>query len=387
MKRALALAALAASLAVVAAGAAVAHQRRRQTELSPLPSVDNAGPRGLAAARAWLAARGQPPARLAAPGDRPRPGAVVVLAAPLGQLQDGEAAELVAHAERGGLLVWAAGPAPQPALERRLGAVQVEPRGDLGARGVAALAPHPLFAGLALRSGGATVAAGGADALPVAGAADFTAAVSFARGQGEILVLAGPDLLENYRIAEGDNLSLWARLAARGPIAFDERWLAARGGAIPPSRLALALVAVQAILAGAALALGRARRLGAIRPPPALPPGRTARDYLASLGALYRRAGAEGELAASAWRRVRRALDRRAGISARLPDDEAEHRLAARSPPAAAAVRRGRAALAAPPGAAALLEVTRAAAGIDAAIGRARPSGSPPPRTVGPGGA
>jgi hypothetical protein len=157
----------------------------------------------------------------------------------------------------------------------------------------------------------------------------------------------------------------------RGPIALDERNL--RGGAaVPAAQVALALLVLQALLAGAAFALARGRRLGAIRPPPP-PRGRTARDYLESLGALYRRARAEGELSRSAWVRARRDLERRAGIPARLADEEAEARLWPRAPAAAEAVARARRALSAPPGPASLTAVVRAAADLEAALGGAPP--------------
>jgi len=152
---------------------------------------------------------------------------------------------------------------------------------------------------------------------------------------------------------------------------FDERFLAppaAPAPAAPPSRRALALLAGQLLAAGAALAWARGRRLGAIRPAPAPPGERTARAYLASLAALYRRAGAEAELAAQAWRALRRRVDRRFGVPARLTDAEAARRVSSRSPAAALALARGGAALAAG-GAGVLLRVTRAAADAEAALG------------------
>jgi hypothetical protein len=360
-------AAAAAALALVAAASAVAHRRQIETDLSPWPGAENAGPRGLAAAVAWLASTGRPVAVLSRPEDRPPAGAVLLLAAPRGALSSEDAEEVAAHAAAGGTVVWAVGPAPQPALERRLGAVRASPGGDLAARTAAALAPHPLFDGLAFRTSGGDVASDAPGAVRVAGGRDFAAAVAFPLGAGEVVLLAGPDALENQHIADLGNLSLWARLAARGPLALDERHL--RGGAAAPAaRSALALLLLQALLAGAAFALARGRRLGAIRPPPP-PRGRTARDYLESLGALYRRARAEEELSRSAWGRARRDLERRAGIAARLPDAEAERRLRRRAPAAADAVVRARRALSAPPGPDSLTAVVRAAADLEAALG------------------
>jgi hypothetical protein len=368
MRRALLAIAAILALAVVAAGAALAHRRQVEVDLSPWPSADNAGPRGLAAAVAWLGATGRPAAVLAAAGDRPPPGAVVLLAAPRAPVPETEADALAAHAAAGGTVVWAVGTAPQPALERRLGPIRASPGSEVVPRTAVPLAPHPLVDGLVILTQGGDVSSGAARALPIAGGHGFAAAVSIPVGRGEVILLAGADALENQRVVE--NLSLWARLAARGPIAIDERFL--RGAAAPPpGRAALALLAAQALLAGVVLVAARARRLGAIRPPPA-GAVRTARDYLESLGALYRRTRSEGALAASAWARARRDLEARAAIPARLADGEAEARLRARAPAAAEAFARGRAALAAPAGPAALLAVVRAAADLDAALG-ARP--------------
>jgi hypothetical protein len=356
-------AAAAAALALVAAASALAHRRQVEADLSPWPSAGNAGPRGLAAAAAWLEATGRPATVLSDPGDRPPAAGVVLLAAPRGALSDREAEDLLARAAAGGTLVWAVGGWPQPALERRLGPVRLSPGNDLATRAAAALAPHPLFDGLVLRTAGGDVAADAPTGLRVAGGRDFTAALALPFGRGEVLLLAGTEALENRRIAEAGNLSLWARLAARGPLAIDERSL--RGDAeVPASRTALSLLVLQALLAGAAFALARGRRLGAVRPPPPAR-GRTARDYLESLGALYRRAGAEGDLSRSTWARARRDLERRAGIPARLPDAEVEARLRPRSAAAAEAVARARRALSAPPGPAALAAVVRAAADLE----------------------
>lgn len=359
-------AAAAAALALVAAASAVAHRHQVDADLSPWPSVENSGPRGLAVAAAWLAAVGRPAAVLSRPGDRPPAGGALVLAAPRGTLSPEDADEVLTHAAAGGTVVWAVG-AAQPALERRLGPVRATPGNDLASRAAVALSPHPLFDGLALRTRGGDLAADVPGALPVAGGRDFTAAVAVPLGRGEVVLLAGTEALENQHLEEAGNLSLWARLAARGPVAFDERHLRGEAAA-PASQAALGWLVAQAILAAAAFALARGRRLGAVRPPPP-PLGRTARDYLESLGALYRRARAEGALSRSAWARARRDLERRAGIPARLPDAEAEARLRSRSPAAAEAVARARGALAAEPGPRALAALVRAAADLAAALG------------------
>ncbi len=349
MKRGAEVAILAAAAALLGATATVTHRRQRQRETSPWPVTDNPGPHGIAALHAWLLETGRRPLRLESPDDRPPPAATVVLAAPAAALEAGDAAALMAHAERGGLVVWAVGPeGSQPELERRLAVSRsAESTAEAALPGEAdlPLAPHPLFAGLTLRSGGGGVESRLPGALPVAGHRESeegrlrAAAVSISAGRGEVLLLAGTSLLENFRIAEGDNLSLWARIAARGPVAFDERFREPRGKPSPPSARALAALVGQALAAAMVLFWARGRRLGTVRPPLPAHQGRTAADYLASLALLYRRARAEPELCRAAWDRFRRELARR-GIPLRLPDEEVARRLARTNPAAAGAFRR-----------------------------------------------
>lgn len=364
MRRALLWIGLAAALALVGAGAAVGQQRARDRQSSPLPSASSTGPRGLAAARMFLAATGRPAVRLSNQADAPAPGAVILLAAPRAVLDDRAAAALVAHARAGGTLVWMAGPARQPALER---ALSVRPTPVRGEQVAIPLAPHPLVAGITLPFGSGWVEGGAPEALPILGVGPVVTAVSIAAGRGEVLVLAGTEPLENERIGAGGAGSLLARLAARGTVVFDERWLSARDAPASPARGDLAVAAGQALLAAAVLLASRGRRLGAIRPPPPEATGRTARDYLASLAALYRRAGAEDEIARGAWARARRALEHRAGIPAGLSPAEVALRLERRSAAAADAFRRGEAAVRS--GAGSLLDTCRAAADLARATG------------------
>ncbi len=366
MPRVLATLAVVAAAAVVAAGAIAGQRRAREAGVSPLPSVENPAPRGLAAARAFLAETGRPAVRLSSAGDTPPARAVVLLAAPGAALDGADADALLAHVRAGGTLVWMAGRAAQPALARRLEARVAWGGGE---RTAVALAPHPLFVGLTLPAGGGAVASGRPGALAVAGGEGFTSAVSVPLGSGEVILLAGTAPLSNAHLAEADAASFLARLRARGPIAFDERWLVPRDSAPWRSGGALAVILVggQAILAAAVLVLARGRRLGAVRPPPPAAGGRTARDYLASLAELYRRAGAEDDLARAAWASLRRNLEGRAGIPARLPGADARARLARRSGDAADALARGEAALARG-GRGVLLAVTRAAADVEGAL-------------------
>lgn len=357
----------AAALALVAAGAVAGQGRGRGAE-SPLPSLENHGPRGLSAAAAFLRATGRPVARLTVRGVEPPPGAVVLLAAPRAPLDPVDVARLRAHVEGGGTLVWALGGAAQPALRAWL---RVSGEAGGGVRPAFALSPHPLWRGLSVPLGRGDLGSALPGALALAGAGGAAAALAIPAGAGEVIVLAGPEPFQNAHLGEGDAASLVSRLAARGPWVADERFLAAAGLADPRAR-ALAAALAQALGAGLLAVLALGRRLGPVREPPADGPVRTARAYLASLAALYRRAGAEGELARDALLRLRRTLERRAGIPARLPAPDAAARLARRAPAAARALE---AAASAPAGgAAALLAVTHAAAEVDAALGT-RPRG------------
>ena len=366
MRRALAWIGLVAALALVGAGAAVGQRRAQERDASPLPSASSTGPRGLAAARAFLAATGRSAVRLGNREDVPPRGAVLLLAAPRAALDEADVAALLAHVRAGGTLVWMAGPVRQRALER---ALSVRATSGEAPRTALPVAPHPLLADLELPAGSGAVEGGPPEGLAVLRAGDAVAGLSIPAGRGEVLVLSGTEPLENGRLAEGDAVSLLTRLAARGPVAFDERWLVARDAPPSPVRAGLVVAGLQAAAAAALLLAARSRRLGAIRPPPADGAGRTARDYLASLAGLYRRAGAEGELALATWRRARRALERRTGIPARLPGEDAASRLARRSAPAADALRRGETAVGS--GRGALLATCRAADDLGRTLSRA----------------
>ncbi len=339
---------------------------RGDAGLARFPSAASTGGAGVGAAARWLAATGRPGRRLV-PGDgRPRPGEVWLLLAPAAALDAEEVDAVLAHAEGGGLVVWALGEpgeARQPALARRLGARRLPGQGE---RTVGPLASHPLFDGLSLRAAGTGVASERPGARAVLGDADRPEAVAVPLGAGEVVLLAGPEPLDNRHVGTGDALSLWVRLAARGPIAFDERFLlpAATGRASlagAPALLGLQLGVLVLLLAAALWP-----RLGTVRPPPPGGAGRTTREYLASLAGLYQRAGAEPALAAASWLRLRRRLEREAGVPAGLPAEAAARRLAARAPAAEEPLRRGEAALVRG-GPGVLLEVTRASADVEAA--------------------
>lgn len=382
-----ALLVVAAALGVLAAGT-ILLQARRGPEPSRLPSAANPGPRGLAAGQEMLRA-GAVPVWTRAVGTPTGPGgAVVIVAAPGAPLGPEDAAALLREADGGATVLVALGAARQPALLEALG-LDYTP-GD-APRVSHGLAPHPLVGDLALPATAARLAVHRPGPLAISGDGDGATAVSVPAGRGEVVVLAGAEALENARILDPGALSLWTRLGAlaRGRegqraggagVVFDERFLSPPAPPPPPSSRALALLAGQLLAAGAALVWARGRRLGAVRPAPAARGDRTARAYLAALAALYRRTEAEEELAARAWIALRRRLDRRWAVPARLSDPDAARRISRRSPAAALAIVRGSTALTGG-GRGVLLRVARAAAEADEALaGRGAPRPSAPGR-------
>jgi hypothetical protein len=361
------LGALVLVAAAVVATSVSAPRRERSAAEARLPSAANPSGRGLGAPLAWLAATGRDAAVLDRPGQAPGPGDTWLLLAPAAPVPARDVQAFLDHAAAGGLSVWALGRTAQPALEAALRATRLPGGGERTATG---LPGHPLLGGLSLRVGGEGVASGAPGARAATGPEEPPAAVAVPVGRGEVLLLSGTEPLDNAHLPEADALTLWVRLASRGRVVFDERWLAPRPEAAPLG--AAALAALQALVAALVLLLALGRRHGAVRPPPAPASRRTARDYLAALAALARRAGAEPSLAAASWRRLRLRVEREAGVPARLADEDAAQRLEGLAAPAAAALRRGAAALrAAGPGQ--LLEVTRAAADVESALRRPVP--------------
>jgi hypothetical protein len=355
----------AAGVALLVA-AVVTSAPRGEAALHRFASSRSTGGAGVAAAARWLDATGRPQRRLGGKAEAPRAGETWLLLAPAVALDEGAAEALEAHASAGGLVIWAlgeGGEAEQPALSRRLAARRLPGPGE---RTVTSLAPHPLFDELALRTTGAGVASDRPGARPVLGDAERPAAVAVPIGRGEVLLLGSPALLDNRHLPEGDALSLWVRVAARGAVAFDERFLRPVAPGLAASAGPAGLVGLQLGLLALLLAAALWPRFGAVRPPPPEGAERTTRDYLTSLAGLYRRAGAEPELAEATWRRLRRRLERDAGVAAGLPVEEAARRLALTAPAAVDPLRRGEAALAAG-GPRLLLTVARAAADVEAA--------------------
>lgn len=321
-----ALAAYALALAAALA-ASVATQQRPAT--SALPSVQNPGPRGLAVLAAYLAEGGTRVHTLREAGAAVPADARTLVVAPseaqaLGRT---EVEALRDFAAAGGTVVLLAprqAERVQPRLAAWLGltdgprvgpdllATEVSAEDPLGAsvpvwvRGGLAAGAHTLRVE---RAPGLRLEAPGA--LPLAGSADAVVLWRVPVGRGEVYVAAGADLAESRRLARDDNRRLWDAVAARGPVAFDERPLVAVGPA--PGSRALAAFGLQLLVVGVVFALSRGPRFG-----PVLPlvetRHRASREAAEAMGRLARRAGVERELVAELETELRRMLLARAGV-------------------------------------------------------------------------
>lgn len=311
---------------------------------SPVPSVTNRGPRGLAALFTWLGEAGVAVTAHDAPLTELPPGtATVVLPAPTGaEVSAAEVEALARFVEAGGALVYLVPRgAPQPALKRwlELRAGPAAPLSPLGVEDVGgATAPVTLPGGAladvrALRlSAEATLQVSSDGAVPVAG---FGALWWRPLGQGELWLSAGADLAENARLELLDNARFWGRLAARGPLVFDEYHHRAPRRAPPP--LHLAVSALQALVVAALFAWVRGARLGPPREPPPSA-HRAALESVQALAGLARDAKLEPELVQALHAELRRLLHQRLGLPVAWPWEELAREAARRGPVTAEAV-------------------------------------------------
>jgi hypothetical protein len=202
----------------------------------------------------------------------------------------------------GPLKVEAAGPAPPPR--------KVHPRWP----GVRALRPAPrrVLGGAALE-----------DAVTLFASADRPVVARVARGAGEILLLACPEVLENGLLAGGDHLLLLEELAGRGrPVLFDEHahGVVAERGLLPlvldwglGPALALAALAGAALLWRSRVRVGPAEDAWEDRRSDAV-------DLVGSMAQLYERALKRNEAAALYHGWFRREAAHRTGLRGRALD-------------------------------------------------------------------
>jgi hypothetical protein len=194
-------------------------------------------------------------------------------------------------------------------------------------RGTPALPSSPELAPLFLHATSGLAADGWAVPLAVRDDGLATAG-SVSLGHGAAARVLGA-LLANDRIADGANLDLALRLVERlrgaGPVRFDE-YHHGRGGLLGGGRVRgerLAWAGLQALGALLLFAVARGVRFGPLRDEPR-PARRSSLEFVHSMAALYRRAGARAHVVAEASERfVREARARSA-----LPEDLAGPRLA-----------------------------------------------------------
>ena len=301
---------------------------------SPVPSMTNAGPRGLAALATWLKESGVKVSSHDAPFTQlPVEARVLVIAAPVGsEVREDEVTALKRFVEGGGTLVYLMPrQAPQPTINEWL---------HVRAGEVAALVTEPGVQDVSGTTVRVTFAAGllvGAKRLRLSADrmihVDDDAAVPVTsdgalwwlrRGAGEIWIAAGPDLAENARLELADNALFWGHLAAKGPVVFDEFHQHLPASRVP---INLLVTALQLVFLASLFVWARGTRLGAPRDEPATW-HRSSLEYVQAMGALTRNAGVEGELVLALKTDFRRFLREAAAI----PEGRAQ---STRSPPLA----------------------------------------------------
>ncbi len=171
----------------------------------------------------------------------------------------------------------------------------------------------------------------GADALPIAASPRAVYGWWRNAGDGELWIFAGPDVAENGRIEEADNIEVWQALAARGPMLFDESHHRHSSPRTAAAARALWVVAAQFLACALLFSYARGARLGPPRPE-LTERHRSSREYVESIAWLTRRAGVEKELLPELIARLRIAMQERLGISVSLAEADAARALESSSP-------------------------------------------------------
>jgi hypothetical protein len=274
----------------------------------------------------------------------PAPGVLFVVAP--GDPFSGEEADAVsAWVAGGGVLVYAAS-VPEPRLESALGLTRSV---DAAAFSGHAVAATPLLSGVeSVELGGARPLAspGGRQVALLRSPGHDVVAVAGPLGRGHFFALASADPLTNGHLANADNGALAADLltaaGTAAEVSFDQ--FHHGGGAGQESSLAwmttpwgLAILAVVLVTLGLLVARGRA-----FGPRLPLRPERdpSSAEFTAAVGAMLRRARAQGPTIERLLQATRSALARQAGIREGADDERLEAALAQRSPALAEALRR-----------------------------------------------
>ena len=332
---------------------------RRSASGFPPGSVFNPTPNGLSTAYRYLGERARLPgaprpapavlAERVRPGTLPRDGVLFRLR-PLRSAHAVSAEEAGSRQEKAGRKREERRPLLVPAEEAwvraggRLVLGAASSYGPLtvtpGRTGAPPRKVFPLWPGVVrLALAGAAPALGGppaADAHAVFVAGEAPVVSRLPLGQGEVILLAAPDVLENGRIDKADHLLLLEALAGTGrPVAFDE-WAHGLGqeGSLLQGLLAWGFG--PALVVGAvafALALWRGRaRLGPEEPE--RPEARSeAVDLVDSLALLYERALSRREAASLHLEAFRRAVSLRTGLAGGALDRRVRDLLGEGPPP------------------------------------------------------
>lgn len=297
------------------------------TQVSSVPSVTNAGPRGLKVLHTWLSESGVD-VRIgqAALTEVPNEIATIVVPAPqAATLTVDELTSLRRALERGVTVVLLVGRGTSKLSLKPLVKLRTGPTPDLVA------VPHD-GAGSTLTVTERIGALRDVHTLRVANEQTLVvtddravaltsppAVWALSIGAGELYVAAGADLAENARLDLADNAVFWRNLAARGPLWLDESHHLARVQVTPTANLWA--TGLQFLFAAALFVVARGSRLGPPRPerPAAL---RSSTEYVEAMARLTSRAGLEPELVEALRRQVRLTLHERLGLSLELPDAE-----------------------------------------------------------------
>lgn len=289
-----------------------------EAPLSPVPSVDNAGPAGFKALFDYLRESGRNVAAHREPLTRipPETRALVIADPSARTLEDDEVEALKAFVHSGGTVVYL----PTRPIQREQAALssflRISERPPTLAESDAFHSTGTevlLEAGLtkevrALNMGlEPPLAVNAEGAIPLARGALFRVPW----GQGELWMASSSQLGENRRIEALDNLRFWENLAARGPVLFDEyHHRAAEEEQLPLSMLAFA---AQFLLVGLAFVASRAPRLAPARAQPEIR-HRSSLEYARSLANLHRGAGVEASLLADQLHQLRLRIQERLGV-------------------------------------------------------------------------
>jgi len=280
-------------LALLGAGG-LAMLRSDSVTHSRLPLAENRGPHGSAVLATYLREAGRPVDTVVEGLPASTDGSWLLAAPQARIVSEEEVARLRDFVVRGGTLVYLSGaPKAQPHLSAWLGLAE-GPMMQAPTRALNLDDPGGVSLALVSRGEGALHLAAGRSvvaeaATPIAAAADAVGLWRREEGLGAVWIAAGPSLIQNARLALGDNLAFWVALSEQGPLTWIETF---HVPAEPPSSRALLAFALQLALCIAVGALCFGPRLGPPRPIPELT-HRSSLESVRALGWLLRRSRVE----------------------------------------------------------------------------------------------